>query len=94
MMDRVRRDVDKDIVDMMGDSDDRVNMEEWWDVLGFEGDITMRETLRMRVVGQDRLHLTERANRCAIASLCVRYRYRGKEESWTETGFRKKRRMH
>jgi hypothetical protein len=91
MMDGVRRDVDKDIVDLLGDGDDGVNVIDWWDVLGFEGDMSVRETLDMRVVGTDGVHVTERANKCAAASLCIRFRG---EDGWMETDFCKQRRMH
>jgi hypothetical protein len=90
--DGVRRDVDKDIVDMLGDGDDGVNVIEWWDVLGFETDMTVRETFEMRVVGTDGVHLTDRANRCAAVSLCDRYRV--PEDCWVEASYRKRRRLN
>jgi hypothetical protein len=74
VMDSVRRDVDRDIVDMLGDGDDGVSVIEWWDVLGFDKDMTVKEMQRMGFVGEDGVHLTCRANRCAAASLCIRYR--------------------
>ncbi len=90
-MDSGRRDVDKDIVVMLEDGDNGVNMIEWWDVLGFDSDMTVKETVRMKVVGEDRVHLTTSANRCAAASLCIRYL--GDEENWTVNGQQKRRRM-
>ncbi len=91
VMDGVRRDVDKDIVDMLEDGDDGVNVIEWWDVLGFETDMTVRETFEMRVVGSDGVHRTDRANRCAAVSLCDRYRVA--EECWMDVSYRKRRRL-
>jgi hypothetical protein len=82
VMDSIRRDVDRDIVDMLGDGDDGVSVIEWWDVLGFEKDMTVKEMQRMGFVGDDGVHLTRRANRCAAASLCIRYR--GEDERWRE----------
>jgi hypothetical protein len=38
VMDSVRRDVDKDILDMLEDGDNGVNMIEWWDVLGSDSE--------------------------------------------------------
>jgi hypothetical protein len=82
VMDSIRRDVDRDIVDMLGDGDDGVSVIEWWDILGFEKDMTVKEMQRMGFVGDDGVHLTQRANRCAAASLCIRYR--GEDERWRE----------
>jgi glycine cleavage system aminomethyltransferase T len=82
VMDSVRRDVDRDIVDMLGDGDDGVSVIEWWDVLGFDKDMTVKEMQRMGFVGEDGVHLTCRANRCAAASLCIRYR--GEDERWRD----------
>ncbi len=73
MMDSVRRDVDKDIIELLMDNDEGVSVIEWWDVLGFDGDMTVRETLGMRIVGLDGVHLTDRANKCAASSLCTRF---------------------
>jgi hypothetical protein len=92
MMDSVRRDVDKDIIEMLADNDDGVSVLEWWDILGFDGDMTVKETQRMRIVGPDGVHLTDRANKCAASSLCIRFR--GNEETWMEASFRKKRRLN
>ncbi len=44
MTDSVRRDVDKDIVKMLTDNDEGVSVLEWWDVLGLDRDMTVRET--------------------------------------------------
>ena len=77
VMDSVRRDVDRDIVDMLGDGDDVVTVLDWWDMIGFDNDMTVRETRRMGVVSEDGVHLNERANRCAAASICSRLGGRG-----------------
>jgi hypothetical protein len=92
MMDSVRRDVDKDIIELLMDNDEGVSVIEWWDVLGFDSDMTVRETLGMRIVGPDGVHLTDRANKCAASSLCIRFS--GEGERWMESSYRKKRRMH
>jgi hypothetical protein len=92
MMDSVRRDVDKDIIELLMDNDEGVSVIEWWDVLGFDSDMTVRETLGMRIVGPDGVHLTDRANKCAASSLCIRFS--GEGEKWMESSYRKKRRMH
>ncbi len=90
LMDGARRDVDKDIIDMLGDGDEGVSVIEWWDILGFEKDMTVKETQRMRIVSEDGVHLTTRANRCAAVSLCIRCRG---DEMWSGMDQRKKRRL-
>jgi hypothetical protein len=92
MMDSVRRDVDKDIIEMLMDNDEGVSVIEWWDVLGFDSDMTVKETLGMKIVGSDGVHLTDRANKCAASSLCIRFC--GEGEKWMESSYRKKRRMN
>jgi hypothetical protein len=92
MTDSVRRDVDKDIVEMLTDNDEGVNVMDWWDILGFERDMTVRETGNMKIVGPDGVHLTERANRCAAFSMFNRLT--GDERRWMETSYRKRRRIN
>jgi hypothetical protein len=45
---------------------------QWWEVLGFEKDMTPEETRRKGIVDKDEVHLTEFANRKAAAYLCHR----------------------
>jgi hypothetical protein len=92
MTDRVRRDVDKDILEMLTDNDEGVSVLEWWDILGFERDMTVKETENMRIVGTDGVHLTDKANRCAAFS--VFNRITGDEGRWMEMSYRKRRRMN
>ncbi len=47
---------------------------EWWDILGLDSDKTATDVKRMRLVEDDGVHLTSRANRCAAVSLCTRMR--------------------
>ncbi len=90
MMDSVRRDVDKDIIELLMDNDEGVSVIEWWDVLGFDGDMTVRETLGMRIVGSDGVHLTDRANKCAASSLCTRFCGDGDKRMGTSYGKKRK----
>jgi hypothetical protein len=92
MMDSVRRDVDKDITELLLDNDEGVSVIEWWDILGFDRDMTVKETLGMKIVSSDGVHLTDRANKCAAASLCIRFC--GAVEGWMETSYRKRRRIN
>jgi hypothetical protein len=84
--------VNSNSVDMLTDNDERVSVFEWWDVLEFDRDMTVRETESMKIVGVDGVHLTDRANKCAASSLCIRFC--GDEERWMETSYRKRRWMN
>jgi hypothetical protein len=74
MMDGIRRDVDRDIKEMLTDNDKGVGVMEWWDILGFEKDLKVTEIGKMNLIDRDGVHLTARANKCAAASLCDRIR--------------------
>jgi hypothetical protein len=74
IIDNLRRDVDRDIVDTLRDVDRRIRILEWWDILGLDSDKTATDVKRMRLVEDDGVHLTSRANRCAAVSLCTRVR--------------------
>ncbi len=84
IMDNIRRDVDRDIIDSLRDMDRKIRVLEWWDVLGLEGDKTVSEVKRMRLVEDDGVHLTVRANRCAAVSLCIRVREKEIESEYEE----------
>jgi hypothetical protein len=56
------------------DIDRRIRILEWWDILGLDSDKTATDVKRMRLVEDDGVHLTSRANRCAAVSLCTRMR--------------------
>jgi hypothetical protein len=60
--DNLRRDVDRDIVDTLRDADRRIRILEWWDILGLDSDKTVTDVKRMRLVEDDGVHLTSRAN--------------------------------
>jgi hypothetical protein len=74
IVDNLRRDVDRDIVDTLRDTDRRIRILEWWDILGLDSDKPAMDVKRMRLVEDDGVHLTSRANRCAAVSLCTRVR--------------------
>jgi hypothetical protein len=74
MADGIRRDIDRDIREMTLDMGKGVRVLDWWDLLGLEGDMTVREVKRLRIVGQDGVHLTTRANKVAAVSLYQRSR--------------------
>ncbi len=72
IMDNLRRDIDRDIVDTLRDMDKNIRILKWWDILGLDSDKTVGEVKRMQLVEGDRVHLTVRANRFAAVSLCIR----------------------
>jgi hypothetical protein len=74
--DGIRRDVDRDIREMLEDGVDGVTVVDWWDILGLDGDVKLEEIVNMRLIDSDGVHLSSRANRCAAVSLCDRYRIR------------------
>jgi hypothetical protein len=91
MMDGVRRDVDRDIKEMLLDNDEGVGIVEWWDILGFDKDLTVTEIGRLNLIDRDGVHLTARANKCAAVSLCDRIR--GRTARLWGSGEWKRRRM-
>jgi hypothetical protein len=86
IMDNLRRDVDRDIVDTLRDMDKKIRILEWWDILGLDSDKTVGEVKRMRLVEGDGVHLTVRANRCDAVSLCIRVRDSEIEETKSDAG--------
>jgi hypothetical protein len=81
MADGIRRDIDRDIRELVVDMGQRVSVLDWWDMLGLDGDMTAKEVKRLRVIGQDGVHLTARANKVAAVSLCHRSRELMEEET-------------
>ncbi len=74
VMDNLRRDVDRDIVDTLRDMGKNIRVLEWWDLLGLDNDKTVADVKKMKLVENDGVHLSVRANRCAAVSMCIRLR--------------------
>jgi hypothetical protein len=72
LLDGVRCDVNKDIVDTLKVKDMGVEMLEWWTLLGAKDELTLTELRRMDCIDTDNVHLTHRANRSAADILCHR----------------------
>ncbi len=68
-LDSVRRDVDRDVMEMMADGGKRVKFVEWWDLLGLDNDMPAKKVRILGVIKRDGAHLTLRANRVAAVSL-------------------------
>jgi hypothetical protein len=73
--DGVCRDIDQDVKEIVTDLGQRISVMEWWDMLGLEGEMSVKEVKRLRVVGMDGVHLTPRTNKVAAISLCLSVRY-------------------
>jgi hypothetical protein len=71
-LDSLRRDVDRDVIEMLKDGDKEVRIMEWWDLLGLDKDKTVMEVRGLGVTEGDGVHLTSRANRVDAISLCHR----------------------
>ncbi len=56
VMDGRRRDVDRDMMETVREHDGSVTFLKWWEVLGFENDMTSEETRRVGTmdIGQGR----------------------------------------
>jgi hypothetical protein len=72
VIDGIRRDVDKDIVDGIREQDRTASILQWWEVIGLDKDMTAEETRDMRVVDSDGVHLTPKANGNAALFICKR----------------------
>jgi hypothetical protein len=72
VIDGIRRDVDKDIVDGIREQDRTASILQWWEVIGLNKDMTADETRDMRVVDTDGVHLTPKANGNAALFICKR----------------------
>jgi hypothetical protein len=72
LLDGVRRDVNKDIVDTLTVKDMGVETVEWWTLLGAKDELTLTELRRMNCIDTDNYHLTPLMNRSAADILCHR----------------------
>jgi hypothetical protein len=57
MMDGIRREVDREVKDMLTDNEDFVTVMDWWDILGLDGDMTVDETRKLGILDKDGVHL-------------------------------------
>jgi hypothetical protein len=71
-VDSVRRDVDRDVKEVVSEGRRNIRFLEWWDLLGLEGDANVTDIRRMGIVDDDGVHLTARACRNAAVVLCNR----------------------
>jgi hypothetical protein len=73
MMDGIRRDVDRDMMETVREHDRSVTFFKWWEVLGFENDMTSEKQggFELWTLDKDGVHLTEKANRMVAGYLCL-----------------------
>ncbi len=71
VMDGIRRDVDRDMMETVTEHDGSVTFLKWWEVLGLENDMKSEETRRVGTVDKNGVHLTEKANRMMAGYLCL-----------------------
>jgi hypothetical protein len=72
LLDGVRRDVNKDIVDRVMDKGLRVETIDWWTLLGAREEMTLSELRRVNCVDDDNVHLRGKANKDAAEILLHR----------------------
>ncbi len=65
LLDGVRRDVNKDIVDRLSDRDVKIETVDWWTLLGVREEMTLSEIRRLNCVDDDNVHLRWKANKDA-----------------------------
>jgi hypothetical protein len=71
-VDSVRRDVDRDVKEVISEGRRNTRFLEWWDLLGLEGDANVKDIRRMGIIDDDGVHLTTCACRNAAVVLCNR----------------------
>jgi hypothetical protein len=72
LMDGVRRDVNRDIVERLTDKGSKVETVDWWTLLGAREELTLSELRRLNCVDDDNVHLRIRANKDAAENLYSR----------------------
>jgi hypothetical protein len=68
LVDGIRREVDRDIVEVLSEQDGTVRTAQWW-VLGLGGDMTPDVTKMKGVVDRDGVHLTDNMNQVAASAI-------------------------
>jgi hypothetical protein len=69
LMDGIRREVDRDIVEVLREQDGTVRIAQWWEILGLGGDMTPDVTKMKGVVDKDGVHLTDHMNKVAASAI-------------------------
>ncbi len=93
LLDGVRRDVNKDIVDRMTDRGLKVETVERWTLLGASEEMTLSELRRLNCVDDDNVHLRGKANKDAAEIHCYRLFEIGRSGSRVDMSGKRRRLM-
>jgi hypothetical protein len=77
LLDGLRRDVNREIRDEVTDRKLKVDIVEWWTLLGENDDLTITDIRKRDFLDNDNVHLKKRANSLAAEVLCTRFLERG-----------------
>jgi hypothetical protein len=72
LLDGLRRDVNREIRDEVTERGLKVEVIEWWTILGEREDLTILDIRRRDFLDNDNVHLKKRANNLAAGVLCTR----------------------
>jgi hypothetical protein len=72
LMDGIRRDVNREVKDMLLESGYDIEVVDWWTLIGARNELTVNEMRRSGLIDGDNVHLTSKSNRVAAASLMCR----------------------
>ncbi len=73
LLDGLRRDVNREIRDEVTDRKLKVEIVEWWSLMGEKDDLTISDIRRRDFLDIDNVHLKKRANSLAAEVLCTRF---------------------
>jgi hypothetical protein len=91
LLDGVRRDVNKDIVDRLTDRGAKIETVEWWTLLGAREEMTLSEIRRLNCVDDDNVHLRWKANKDAAEMLFRRMMELGRSGSRWDLSVKRRR---
>ncbi len=72
LLDGIRRDMNREVKDMLLESGYDVEVFDWWTLVGARKELTVNEMRRTGMIDNDNVHLTSKSNRVAAASLMCR----------------------
>jgi hypothetical protein len=72
LLDGLRRDVNREIRDKVTERGLKVEVIEWWTILGERDDLTISDIWKRDFLDSDNVHLKKQANNLAAGVLCTR----------------------
>ncbi len=92
LLDGLSRDVNREIRDEVTDRKLKVDIVEWWTLLGENDDLTITDIRKRDFLDNDNVHLKKRANSLAAEVLCTRFlEWGGASESGPGTSGKRRR---